>query len=56
MSVVYRFGRAYSHGAIYIGAGMIIHALINQLVSEARIDEADLDGRARLIYRLRGVG
>jgi len=37
--VLMRFGRAYSHGAIYIGGDQIVHAYLHRPVGIADLDE-----------------
>lgn len=43
--VVWRFGRTFSHGAIYVGQNQIIHAYIGRGVVLANMDEGELSGR-----------
>lgn len=55
--LVWRFGRTYSHGAIYVGDGEIIHALRKaRCVTAGRVDEADLASRPCKAWRVRGSG
>lgn len=54
-TVVYHFGRSFSHAGIYAGDGQIIHAYrATRMVIESGIDEGRLLGRARLFYSIRG--
>lgn len=49
--VVMKFGRTFSHGAVYIGAGEIVHAYVNRLVEAARL--ADFADRDQKFFRVR---
>lgn len=56
--LLYRYGRCVSHGAIYVGGGYVIHALVEQGVVMSDIDDVmfvDKHGKSRLygIYRFR---
>lgn len=56
--LLYRYGRCVSHGAIYVGGGYVIHALVDQGVVMSDIDDVmfvDKYGKSRLygIYRFR---
>lgn len=56
--LLYQYGRCISHGAIYIGNGAVLHAVINKGVIASDMDEVqfyDSKGRSRLrgIYRYR---
>jgi len=50
--VVYRFGRAFAHGAIIIEWPVIIHAVPRAGVILDEVDGAGLGGRARRIFTL----
>ena len=55
---LYRYGRTISHGAIYVGKGMLIHAYVGQGVILSKMGDVifcDQKGRSRLqgIYRLK---
>ena len=50
--IIWRFGRCFSHGAIYIGGGMIIHSYIGQGVRYERIDAEVFRGRAVKYFTL----
>lgn len=43
--VVFKFGRAFSHGAVYVGDGEIIHSYIGRGVVWDGLGSADLIGR-----------
>lgn len=43
--LLWRFGRTFSHGSIYIGDGLLIHSYIGRGVILSRADEEPLDGR-----------
>lgn len=43
--IVWKFGRCFSHAAIYIGDGLIIHSYIGQGVRLERRDSSVFDGR-----------
>jgi cell wall-associated NlpC family hydrolase len=54
--LLYQYGRCVSHGGIYIGNGIICHAVVNQGVILSNINEVqfkDAKGQSRLrgIYR-----
>lgn len=54
----WRYGRGYSHGAVYVGgdAGHIVHALRPAgAVVLGSVFEAELRARQRLAYRIRGL-
>lgn len=52
----WRYGRTYSHGAIHIGGGQIIHALRPAgQVCLGTVFEADLLARPRRVYRLKDL-
>lgn len=42
---VWRFGRTFSHGTIYVGQNQIIHAYIGRGVVLAGMNESELSGR-----------
>lgn len=42
---LFRFGRTFSHGSIYVGDGLLIHAYIDRGVILSRPTEEPLDGR-----------
>lgn len=50
--IIWRFGRCFSHGAIYIGDGMIIHSYIGQGVRYERVDAEVFRGRAVKYFTL----
>ena len=50
--VVYRFGRSFSHGGIYIGNGQIVHAYIGRGVVLSELDEGELAARGRKYFSL----
>lgn len=57
--LLYQFGRCVSHGAIYIGDNMVIHALVRYGVILSNLNETmffDAHGESRLrgIYRYKG--
>lgn len=57
--LLYQYGRCISHGAVYIGNNMVVHALVGQGVVLSNMDETiflDAKGESRLrgIYRFRG--
>lgn len=45
--VLFRFGRTFSHGSVFIGAGRLIHAYIGRGVILSSADEEPLEGRER---------
>ncbi|MBT9165863.1 MAG: hypothetical protein DDT25_00525 [Chloroflexi bacterium] len=50
---LFRFGRCYSHGAIMIGGGQLVHAVLRDgMVSIGQIDSSDLSDRPVLFYRV----
>ncbi|HOW47370.1 MAG TPA: NlpC/P60 family protein [Rubrivivax sp.] len=53
---VWRYGRCYSHGAVLLGDGRMVHALraLGQ-VTLGRLDEADLAGRPAKRFRVHGL-
>ncbi len=57
--LLYQYGRCCSHGGIYVGNDMVIHAVVGQGVILSRTDELifmDKQGKSRLrhVYRFRG--
>lgn len=59
--VLFQYGRCISHGAIYIGNGLLIHAFVDYGVILSSIDDVifyDKKGRSRLraVYRYREEG
>ncbi len=56
--LLYQYGRCISHGAIYMGDGIVIHAFVDLGVILSKLDDTlfyDAKGRSRLraVYRLR---
>ena len=56
--MLYQYGRCISHGAIYIGKGLVIHAFVDYGVIISKLDDVlfyDKKGRSRLraVYRYR---
>ena len=43
---LFRFGRTFSHGSIYIGEGELVHAYVGRGVILSKFTEEPLDGRA----------
>lgn len=59
--LLYQYGRCISHGAIYIGNGMVIHSFVDLGVILSKLDDTlfyDKKGRSRLraVYRYREEG
>ena len=59
--LLYQYGRCISHGAIYIGSGMVIHSFVDLGVILSKLDDTlfyDKKGRSRLraVYRYREEG
>ena len=57
--LLYQYGRCVSHGAVYIGDGRVVHAVVRQGVIMSDTNEVqfvDAKGRSRLrgIYRYNG--
>lgn len=57
--LMYQFGRCISHGGVYIGDGMVCHAVVDQGVILTSLDDVmflDAKGKSRLrgIYRFGG--
>lgn len=49
--IVWRFGRCYSHGAIFLGGESIVHALVmNGKVMRGKMSETDLRRRPLKVY------
>jgi NlpC/P60 family putative phage cell wall peptidase len=42
---LFKFGRTFSHGSIYVGDGVLVHAYIRRGVILSRATEDPLDGR-----------
>lgn len=56
--LLYQYGRCISHGAIYIGKGLVIHSFVDYGVIISKLDDVlffDKKGRSRLraVYRYR---
>ena len=56
--LLYQYGRCISHGAIYIGKGLVIHAFVDYGVIFSKLEDVifnDSRGRSRLraVYRFR---
>ena len=56
--LLYQYGRCVSHGAVYVGNNMVVHAMIRQGVVLSNINETmflDAHGKSRLrgIYRFK---
>ena len=56
--LLYQYGRCISHGAIYIGKGLVIHSFVDYGVIISKLDDVlfyDKKGRSRLraVYRFR---
>ncbi len=56
--LLYQYGRCISHGAIYVGSGLVIHSFVDQGVILSKLDDSlfyDKKGRSRLraVYRYR---
>lgn len=57
--LLYQFGRCISHGGVYVGGGMVCHAVVEQGVILSGLDDVmflDAKGRSRLrgVYRFGG--
>lgn len=50
--VVWKFGRCFSHGGIYIGGGLIIHSLLNIGVTTDELDGEQFNGRERKVFSI----
>lgn len=48
--ILYKFGRCFSHGAIYLGNNEIIHSYLGIGVFISSIDDARLHGRDRKYF------
>jgi NlpC/P60 family putative phage cell wall peptidase len=48
--LLFKFGRAYSHGGIYAGDNQVIHSLHGHTVLRSSLDDAPLQGRSRITY------
>lgn len=44
--LLFKFGRTFSHGSIYVGDGLLVHSYVGRGVILSRADEEPLDGRA----------
>lgn len=53
--IVWRYGRCYSHGSIYVGNGEIMHSYIRVGCQPGRLDESYLRDRPRQSWRIRGL-
>lgn len=53
--LVWKFGRCFSHGGIYIGDGLMIHSHLGVGCEISRIDSEELLGRDRLVFSFWGV-
>lgn len=54
--LLYRFGRTYSHGAIYLGNAELVHARRKAgRVERASLLDAELSDRPMLRYRAKGL-
>lgn len=42
---LWKFGRCFSHGSIYVGDGLFVHSYLRLGVIESRADEEPLQGR-----------
>ena len=42
---LFQYGRTFSHGAVYIGDGGLVHSYLNRGVIFSRMDEEPLEGR-----------
>lgn len=56
--LLYQYGRCISHGAIYVGGGLVIHSFVDYGVIYSKLDDSlffDKKGRPRLraVYRYR---
>lgn len=51
---LWRYGRTFSHGSIYVGGGLFAHAYIGRGVILSRATEEPLDGRAAQRWSLWG--
>jgi NlpC/P60 family putative phage cell wall peptidase len=55
-AVIFRFGRCYSHAAIYTGAGSIVHAVkADRMVVAGMMTDGDLPDRAPRFFTLWGA-
>jgi len=53
---VFKYGRCFSHGAIWIGDGRVVHSYIGLGVCAHRLDEAPLHGREVQFWSMWGEG
>lgn len=56
--LLYKYGRCVSHGAVYVGNGCVIHAMLDRGVIMSNLNEViflDAKGKSRLygVYRFR---
>lgn len=49
-SMVFRYGRTFSHGSVYAGDGQFVHAYLGMGVVLSRLDEVPLVGRPSQIW------
>ena len=52
---LFKFGRCYSHGAIVVEGGLLVHAYLGRGVIVSRASEEPLDGRLVLHWTLPGA-
>lgn len=50
--VVWRFGRCFAHGGIYIGGGEIVHAYLGKGCILGRLDEPDFLRREHKVFSI----
>jgi len=50
--VLWRFGRTFSHGSIYVGDGYFVHSYIGMGVIRSRAEESPLNHREQQHWRL----
>lgn len=54
--MLWKFGRCFAHGAIYIGERQVIHAIASERNTRiANIDEGDLSWRPRRCFRYKAL-
>lgn len=54
--ILWKFGRCFSHGGIYIGERKVVHAIcIERNTRVASIDEGDLSWRPRRCFRYKAL-
>lgn len=49
---LFKFGRCFSHGAIVVNDGLLVHSYINRGVILSRADEEPLEGREVIYWKL----